>query len=148
MGEMERIALSAAVAGAMDMGATGLLRRSQGVPFRRFLQFIASGALGTAAFEGGAGSAAIGFTLHFVIAAIWAVLCFSAAGHWPILMRQPLLSAVIYGLTVNLVMNRAVVPLSRAAKRPFVWRAWFMQVSIHVVCVGLPIALLQSSLVP
>jgi uncharacterized membrane protein YagU involved in acid resistance len=145
MGAMGTIALSAAVAGVLDISATGLLSRAQGVPFSRLLQFVASGAMGTAAFEGGAGTAAIGLALHFLIATIWAVLYFSGANYWPVLMTRPLLCGVLYGLTVHLVMSRAVMPLSRAPKRPFAWRAWLVQLAIHIVCVGLPIALLQSS---
>jgi hypothetical protein len=139
------ITLSAVLAGALDISATGLVRRIEGVPFRRLLQFVASGMMGTAAFEGGANTAAIGLALHFLIAAIWAALYFSAANSWPVLMREPVLCGVLYGCTVHLVMSRVVVPLSRAAKRPFSWKGWLPQLVIHIVCVGLPIALLQSS---
>jgi uncharacterized membrane protein YagU involved in acid resistance len=145
MGAIGTIAVSAAVAGALDIGATGLLRRAEGVPFRRLLPFIASGVMGTAAFEGGSGTPALGFVLHFLIATIWAALYFSAANYWPVLMTKPLSCGALYGLTVHLVMSRVVVPLSRAAKRPFAWRAWLTQLAIHIVCVGLPIALLQSN---
>jgi uncharacterized membrane protein YagU involved in acid resistance len=145
MGAIGTIAVSGAVAGALDIGATGLLRRAEGVPLHRLLQFIASGLMGTAAFEGGAGTQAIGFVLHFLIATIWAALYFSAANYWPVLVTRPLSCGALYGLTVHLVMSRVVVPLSRAAKRPFPWRAWLTQLAIHIVCVGLPIALVQSS---
>ena len=139
------ITLSAVLAGALDISATGLVRRSEGVPFRRLLQFVASGMMGTAAFEGGANTAAIGLALHFLIAAIWAALYFSAANYWPVLMREPVLCGVLYGCVVHLVMSRVVMPLSRAPKRPFTWKGWLLQLVIHIVCVGLPIALLQSS---
>jgi len=51
---------------------------------------------------------------------------------------------IVFGIVVHPVMSRVVVPLSRAAKRPFTWKAWLTQLVIHVVCVGLPIALVQS----
>jgi hypothetical protein len=112
MRAMWTITLSAVVAGALDISTTGLVRRAEGVAFQRLLQFVASGAMGTAAFEGGANAAAIGFALHFLIATIWAALYFSAANYWPVLMREPLLCGVLYGCTVHLVMSRVVVPLS------------------------------------
>jgi hypothetical protein len=46
---------------------------------------------------------------------------------------------------VHLVMSRVVMPLSGAPKRPFTWKGWLLQLVIHITCVGLPIALLQSS---
>jgi hypothetical protein len=145
MGAIGTIVLSAVVAGVLDISATGLLGRAVGVSFRRLLQFVASGTLGTAAFEGGAGTAVIGFALHFLIATIWAVLYFSASNYWPVLVLRPLLCGVLYGLTVHLVMSCAIVPFSRAPKRPFAWRAWLIQLAVHILCVGLPIALLQSA---
>ena len=69
------ITLSAVLAGALDISATGLVRRIERY-LRRLLQFVASGMMGTAAFEGGANTAAIGLALHFLIAAIWAALYF------------------------------------------------------------------------
>jgi uncharacterized membrane protein YagU involved in acid resistance len=147
MGAVSTITLSAVVAGVLDISATGLARRAEGVAFRRLLRFIASGAMGPAAFEGGATTAAIGFALHFLIASIWAALYFFVAQYWPVLMREPLLCGVLYGSMVHLVMSRVVMPLSRTAKRPFTWKAWLAQLAIHIVCVGLPIAVVQSILV-
>ena len=124
MGAVSTITLSAAVAGVLDISATGRARRAEGVPFRRLLQFIASGAMGPAAFEGGGTTAAIGLPLHFLIASIWAALYFFVALDWPVLMGKPLLCGVAYGALVHLVMSRVVMPLSRSAKRPFTWKAW------------------------
>jgi hypothetical protein len=62
MTTVESIALSAGIAGVLDIAATGTVARTQGVPFQRLLQFVASGMLGSRAFEGG-GSAA-GLHIH------------------------------------------------------------------------------------
>ena len=144
MTAVEVIALSAGVAGTLDIAATGTVMRAQGVPFTRLLRFVASGGLGPSALEGGRRTAGIGLTLHFLIAVACAVVYGIASGAWPVLLGRPILFGAVFGVVVHLVMSRVVVPLSRAAKRPFTWKAWLTQLAIHVVCVGLPIALVQS----
>jgi hypothetical protein len=141
---IEAIGLSAGVAGTLDIAATGTVMRVQGVPFTRLLQFVASGALGPTAMEGGARTASMGLALHFLIAVVWAVAYRIAADPWPATMARPVLFGTLFGVVVHLAMSRVVVPLSRAAKRPFTWKAWLTQLAIHIVCVGLPIALVQS----
>jgi uncharacterized membrane protein YagU involved in acid resistance len=138
------IALSGGVAGVLDLAVTGTAMRAQGMGIRRLLQFIASGALGSAAFEGGAGTAGIGLVLHFLIAAVWAAIYFVAGRTWPVMLARPFLIGALYGVAVHLVMSRVVVPLSRTAKRPFTMKAFVTQLVIHVVCVGVPIAVVQS----
>jgi len=137
------IALSALIAGTLDVSATGSLMRAQGVPFRRLMQGVASGALGSAAFEGGVGTAALGFFLHYCIAAGWATIYWIAGHRWPVLFSWPLLLGAAYGLAVHLVMSGIVLPLSRL-RRPFSWKAWLMQIPIHMLCVGIPIAWVQG----
>jgi uncharacterized membrane protein YagU involved in acid resistance len=138
------ILLSGGVAGILDIGATGLVMKAQGTPFRRLLQFVASGALGPAAFEGGRRTAAAGLVMHFLIASGWALIYCAAADLWPGLVLHPVTCGVLFGVAVHLVMSQVVVRLSRAARRPFTWKGWLTQVAIHIVCVGLPIALIQS----
>ena len=137
------VALSALVSGTLDVTATGSLMRAQGVPFRRLMQAVASGAMGGAAFEGGLATAAIGFTLHYCIAAIWATTYWILVHPWPALLSRPRLFGAAYGLAVHLVMSGVVLPLSRL-RRPFSWKAWLTQIPIHMLCVGIPIAWMQS----
>jgi hypothetical protein len=49
---LEVISLAGLLSGVLDLTATSTLVRTQGVPFKRLLQRIASGALGPSAFEG------------------------------------------------------------------------------------------------
>jgi hypothetical protein len=44
-------------------------------------------------------------------------------------------------VAVYFFMNRIVVPLSAAAKRPFSMTLMIVGVVIHIFCVGLPISL-------
>jgi hypothetical protein len=41
-------------------------------------------------------------------------------------------------------MSFVVLPLSRGARRPFAWKPWLIQLAVHIVCVGLPIAVVQD----
>ena len=138
------VLLSALFAGVLDLTATGLLMRSQGIPLQRLLQFIASGAIGPSASEGGRKTARLGLFLHFLIAFLWASAYFATQRSLPTLHTDPLLAGAIFGAIVHLIMSLIVLPLSRAPKRPFSPRAFIVQLLIHIVCVGTPIALTQT----
>jgi hypothetical protein len=107
----------------------------------RVLQGIASGMLGPAAFQGGAATAALGLGLHFLIAFGAAATFYAASRFLPVLERRPVASGLAYGVAVYLFMNQVVVPLSRAAGRTPPWRITAALVVIHMLFVGLPIAL-------
>jgi hypothetical protein len=140
------IALSAFLAGVLDISATATIMTAQGIPITRVLQVIASGALGPAAFDGGKRTAGIGLFFHFLIAGIAATIYYALSRAVPIVLDRPVLFGVIYGITVHLIMSRIVVPSSRAPKREFSIKTFLTQLVIHVFCVGLPIALTQSYL--
>ena len=143
---MRTIALSAALAGVLDISTTAIIMAKQGVSIRRLLQFISSGALGDSAFEGGNWTAAIGLSFHFLIASVVAAIYYKLSRRIPMTLDRPLLFGALYGVAVHLIMNRIVVPLSRAPKRQFSFQAFLTQLVIHVFCVGLPIAVMQNLL--
>jgi uncharacterized membrane protein YagU involved in acid resistance len=143
---IETIALSGALAGVLDISATAMLVKTQGMPTQRLLQFVASGAFGASAFEGGKRTASLGLTIHFLIAVVVAAVYYAFSLGLPIVLERPVLCGCLYGIVVHLVMSRIVVPLSRASKRPFSIKAFLTQLVIHVFCVGLPIALVQNHL--
>jgi hypothetical protein len=132
------------LAGLLDISATGLLeivilRRTTAV---ELFQSIASGLLGAAAFQGGIAVAALGAVLHFFIAMTWAVAFAVAAQHFPARWwRAPAAVGLAYGALVWLFMDFVVLGLSRAdVDPPWDWGFW-VQLAIHMSCVGLPIAL-------
>jgi hypothetical protein len=49
---------------------------------------------------------------------------------------------VLYGVAVYFFMSRVVVPLSAARKLPFSFEQLLTGLVIHILCVGLPVALL------
>ena len=82
------------------------------------LQSVASGLLGAPSFSGGMGSAAIGLAAHFVMAVVFAAIFVAAALQAPVALRKPVLSGLLFGVTVYGVMNAIVVPLSMSPPRP------------------------------
>jgi hypothetical protein len=111
------------------------------VPPVRVLQYIASGLLGPAAFAGGAGTAILGLGLHFVIAAGAAAVYYATSRKWPLLVRRPVACGLAYGVVVYLVMHLVVLPLSQATVRRGASTSIAIMIGIHMLCVGLPIAL-------
>jgi uncharacterized membrane protein YagU involved in acid resistance len=107
----------------------------------RMFQFIASGALGAAAFTGGISTAALGIVLHYSIALGAAVVYYLASQRLPILIQRAAITGMIYGVLVFLFMNRVIIPLSAIGKRPFVRSASLPQIAVHMLIVGPTIAL-------
>jgi hypothetical protein len=128
-------------AGVLDLTAALVLYGARGARPIRVVQAIASGLLGPRAFQGGWKTAALGVLLHFFIATTAAAVFVLASRRAPALARRPVVSGALYGVVVYAVMNFVVVPLSAVARGPFNPRLAAILVAIHVVCVGLPIAL-------
>ena len=141
MTSLKVILIAASLASALDLTATSTLMKIQGIPFERLLQTIASGALGPSAFRAGKKTAAAGLLFHFLIAFIAASIYYAASRQLPFLLDRPLLCGTLYGIAVHLVMSRIVLPLSAAPRREFSAKPFFTQLVIHILYVGLPIAL-------
>ena len=59
----------------------------------------------------------------------------------PFLVAHAVPSGVLYGVAVYFFMNHVVVPLSAATKRRFSFKMTTIGLAIHMLCVGLPIAI-------
>jgi hypothetical protein len=104
-------------------------------------QAIATGWLGAASYQGGAGSAALGTASHFAILLVVAAIYVAASRQMTFLWRQPLLCGLVFGVIVYALMNSVVVPLSNTPMGSPSDARRLIQIAIHMVCVGLPIAL-------
>jgi len=107
----------------------------------RILHNVASGLLGRDAYTGGLATAAVGLLCHYVIAFDAATVFFFLSRAFPLLVNQAVLWGALYGTAVYFFMNRIVVPLSNVAKTSFSFKMMIIGVIIHILCVGLPIAL-------
>src|SRR6266480_7156517 len=114
-----------------------LLRGQAGAPAARNCQSIT----GTKGIPRRTRDRAARLLCHFVIAFGAAAVYFVASRTIPMLVQHAVVSGVFYGVAVYFFMNRMVVPLSAAAKRPFSLKLMIVGVVIHIFCVGLPISL-------
>jgi hypothetical protein len=130
--------------------AVGLLDAGDGVAFLwlsagknpvQVLQYIASGALGDSAFSGGLMAAGIGLLLHFLISLVVVALFVAAYQRSETVRNWASPVGLVYGITVWLVMNLIVLPLSGVPRSPI--RALVLCHGLigHALFVGLPTAL-------
>lgn len=133
------------IAGALDLsGACIAAGLRAGVTPLRVMQSVASGLLGSAAYTGGAKTAALGVVLHFLIATTWTVVFYAASRKLRFLLGQPVLWGLVYGVIVWVFMNFVVLPLSKfpPARTPPTLTGRAISLLIIMFCIGLPIALI------
>jgi hypothetical protein len=115
------------------------------------LQNVASALLGPAAKEGGLVTAALGLAMHFTVAFTWTTIFYLLSRRFPLLLRWGgVPGGLVFGALVFLVMFRGVIPLTIELKTLCLTGyvppkqlppLRLPQFVIHLVCVGLPIAL-------
>ena len=128
----------------------GLLDATDGVVFfwlsagknpAQVLQYIASGALGNAAFSGGLISAAIGLLLHFVISFVVAAIFVAAYQRSAFIRNWAVALGLLYGAMVWVIMNVIVLPHSGVPQSPITLLILVHGLVCHALFVGLPVAL-------
>jgi hypothetical protein len=137
---------AALLAGTLDILVTGIKVIAFGTATAvRLLQSIASGLLGPDAFRGGLPVAALGAAIHFGIAAAWSTV-FAVLATWLAPVRRVrtrvgvIAAGLAYGAVVWVMMDFVVLPLSRARSVPVSAAGFWIQLGIHMACVGVPIA--------
>ena len=130
------------VSGSLDITAAFVVYGFFGARPIPILQGIAAGLLGATAFQGGLATAALGLACHYFIAFSAATVYYMASRWLHLVLEHAVLWGILYGVAVYFFMNRIIVPLSAARKYPFSWEMMLIGVTIHIFCVGLPIALL------
>ncbi len=124
------------IAGALDLTSAFILY-GPGVP-----RGIAAGLLGRTAFQGGVGTYVLGILLHFLIACSAAAIYYAASRKLEFMIEHAVVCGLFYGIAVFLVMNLIVLPLSALhAKGPYQLVALVRGLLIHMILIGLPIAL-------
>jgi uncharacterized membrane protein YagU involved in acid resistance len=112
-------------------------------PFISVLQYLASGALGNAAFEGGLATALLGVLFHFVVSFVVAGVFVLSADRIPLLRRYVIVGSLLYGIGVFIVMNFIVLPLSAAPPLPAPTTPQLIELVIeHILVSGLSLGLL------
>ena len=117
----------------------------QKTPFILVWQYIASGALGMAAFEGSIASALLGVFFHLIISFVIAAVFILSAKRILLLRRYVTAGSLLYGFGVFIVMNMIVTPLSAAPPLPAPTLPWLIEAIIeHVLAIGLPLGILAQ----
>lgn len=136
------IVWSGLIAGALDLGYVGVFVTLQGGSPVRMLQGIAAALVGPAARNPvDWGYAFVGLALHFAVAYAAAAVFCTAARFRPYLLRQPGIVGPIYGAAFWLLMQLVVLPMTHTPPKSFPPANWEPVFIAHLVCVGLPIAL-------
>ena len=118
----------------------GLLLKS---PFISSLQFVASGAMGNAAYTGGLATALLGLVLELLMTIIIAGIFVVGVDRIPVLRQHVIPGSLLYGFGVFVVMNSIVLPLSAAPPLPVPPMWLFIEMILeHILLVGLPLGLL------
>jgi hypothetical protein len=129
-------------AGVLDLAAAFVNSGLRGRGPVLVMHSIASGLLGAKAYQSGAGAAALGVALHFLIAFGATAVYYAASRKLDFLVRQAIVCGALYGIAVYWFMNLVVLPLSAVPfKVSYTATALITGMGIHIFCVGLPIAL-------
>jgi hypothetical protein len=107
----------------------------------RIGQSIASGLLGSSSFQGGYGTALLGFAIHFLIAFTAATVFYLTSRKLKFMSQHFLAAGVLYGVSVYTFMYWVVMPLSAVRRGPFSLQLTVLAIVTHIFCVGLPIAI-------
>lgn len=142
---MKRLALAVLIVGALDITEVIVFYGVQGIPPTRILQSVARELLGKAAFEGGIPTALLGLALHYLIATVVVCVYFLASRRFAVLRESPIVMGALYGLSVYLFMNFVVIPLSASGPPKFTLIGVLNQLFAHILCIGIPTALLTRS---
>jgi uncharacterized membrane protein YagU involved in acid resistance len=128
------------VAGSVDTFAAALIYQVSPIII---LHAVASGLLGKASFQAGAGAAVLGLALQLGMSVIIAAIYVIAARRLAMLTQSWLMWGALYGVVVFIVMNYVVVPLSNVhpefAFPHFTWPA-LIENLLAMVLFGLIVA--------
>jgi len=136
-----RILAAGFAAGSLDLAYAVIAWTTQGVGPILIPQSIASGLIGSAAYQGGAATALLGAMLHFSMATAMAFIFYQAARRCEFIRLKPLWSGAMFGLCCYAAMNYIVVPLSAAVVSPPPGVIAITDIAAHIFLVGIPIAL-------
>ncbi|HLH09437.1 MAG TPA: hypothetical protein VKW78_19520 [Terriglobales bacterium] len=130
------ILIGGGVAGTFDI-ISAFITYGWGVP-----RAIASGVLGSKAFQGGTGAWILGLALHFVIALGAATIYCYASRKLEFLAPHFFVCGLFFGIAIFLVMNLIVLPLSAVPFKvgPFSVRGMIQGLLVHMFLIGLPIS--------
>ena len=140
---LKLILWTALLVGTLDICAAFLNSYlSSGVSPAGVLKFIASGAFGRQAFEGGILIASLGLLFHFVFAFSWTLIFFIVFPKIKFHHKYKIPVGIGYGILIWLIMNLIILPLSNTPKLSPQFPQILLSISFIMFLVGLPISLI------
>lgn len=141
---LKPIAIATLVAGTLDILSAFVFAGMAGMSAIAVLTFVASGPFGSAPTPA-AGWAIVGLLVHYAIMACMVAAYMIAARRMPILLRQPIIAGLLYGLLLWGIMYWVVRPLRwPEIPLPHTAKGISEQLFSHCILVGLPIAWIAS----
>jgi len=131
-----------AIAGSLDLAFAFTYAGMHGASPLRVLQFIASGLLGKDSFGFGWWSGMLGAVCHYTILTVATSLYLVASRRFSALAQHAFICGPLYGVTIYMVMNFIIVPLSAVHTGGHTLEGVIFDMGSHLFFVGLPIALL------
>lgn len=137
--------LGTLIAGTLDIISAFVFAGMSGTRPGQVMRFVASGPFGDGMSAAGTTGILLGFLTHYAIMFVMVTVFVMVAQRQPVLMRRPIVSGAIYGVLLYLVMYWVVMALRWPGVLPRV-SAWAVGNALfsHVVCVGIPIALVTA----
>jgi len=131
------------LAGTLDITAAAVEFGLKGKSPVDLFQGIAGGLLGMSSFQGGLPTAALGVFFHYLISTTASAVFYVASRKLKALVRRPISSGLLYGVTVYIFMYYMVLPVSAYHTRIALPRMpqLIRDVAVHMFMVGLPISL-------
>jgi hypothetical protein len=137
--------IAAGLAGAVAIAAYAIVvfvLGTHSMSLTSFYQYVASGAIGQAAYAGTSG-AIIGVVLHLAIGMLWGAGYAYAAARTPQILARPLVSGIVFGLVVMVAMQIVEVAANIYTHLPSTFELVNALVA-HIAFFGLPIAYIVS----
>jgi len=134
-------------AAVVEMAVVLPIQAKLGATPAQVFQSIAAGAMGRAAFAGGAQAVALGVFFHTLISLVAAALFVFATDRLPVLLRRPVISGILYGVPCYVVMTFVVMPLSKIGfSMPKSLGLFSLSFGVHLFAFGLPISLVARAM--
>jgi uncharacterized membrane protein len=138
------------VAGTLDISENIIFNAFRHITPYQIFQYIASGLIDGKSFALGGASVALGVGIHYAIAMTWAVVFYLLSRKLFFLTRHAAISGITYGGLVYIIMNFAVLPLTRVphARAAMTVASRISGVFALLFCIGLTISLVVKHFAP
>lgn len=138
------VLLTGLIAGTLDLASAFLVQFLKTGNFpTKLLHYIAGGALGLeTSMKGGTEMMLLGLFFHYLIALSFTLFFFLIFPKISFLQQNKYLTAFLFGIFISLVMELAVLPLSRLPQSGTInWTNKIIATSVLIVALGVPISL-------